>query len=128
MTVDSTCYRFSGGSWKNGVQGNGNLGSNARNHGEQKAYAAQNRQNSTVFLIVQNAFPCAECHQHFRQRTNGTGMSVIIRVTANHGSYATDHPVDHRAPPKSIYYHNGAATYGVAPAGFPAHSNATVYG
>jgi hypothetical protein len=126
MPVNSTCYRLGqGNNWTNGKVGvsANTRGHNTHNHAERAAYRAHNQ--GTVFLIVQNAFPCPDCHTYF---TNQTGYSVIIRVTDDHGGYSADHPAGHRTTPKTIYYRNGAATYGAAPVGFPAHANVATYG
>jgi hypothetical protein len=44
---------------------------------------------ASVYLIVQNAFPCAVCHDYFLSESKTS--PVIIKVTDNEGQYSLDH-------------------------------------
>jgi hypothetical protein len=113
-------------------------GNNRRaiDHAERQVFASLNKSVS-AYLILQNAFPCAKCHEFFIAESTRLNCAVIIKVTADEGSYSLDHTAyrDGKRPgfPHVIYYFRGKAKYvGVSsagddapPDGFPEHPDFT---
>ncbi|MBB5886925.1 hypothetical protein DYQ93_05905 [Xanthomonas sp. LMG 8992] len=122
MTINTEGYYVNGGKWKLGAEGQ-ITGQGKQQHSEIGVYNALGKKAAAgPYLIVQDAFPCAVCDATFKKQA----LPVLVKVTANNGSYSADQGLGLN-PPASIYpyylwYHNGAKTAGTAtaPAGFPA--------
>ena len=136
MTINCVGYVLNAsGAWSQKGTGSAELGSSQNVHAERGAWGAL--PNSTVYLLVQNAFPCAPCHAWF-QAQSANGHSIIIKVTANNGSYSADHHFGLKGGvPCIIFYHGGTARYdsishtmagtGGAHPNFPAYPDITPY-
>jgi hypothetical protein len=127
----------SGTAWQLRKSGNlSGVGSSDMNHCERVVYGSL--PSSTVYFLLQNAFPCFKCHAHFLSQSSA-GHSIIVKVTKDEGTYSLDHkqtPTSLKGPatPQIIYYYNNTATYvgmtSVAkgpPATFPAHPEVEDY-
>lgn len=96
----------------------------------ERALFERNRSKGSVFLFVQNAFPCAECHNYFKLQTKNGSISIIFKIMANEGSYSADHGLGlNGSTPRIIYYYKGNSKMvsmssrgdDAPPIGFPAH-------
>jgi hypothetical protein len=123
--------------WRRAGNGSAGLKSKANVHAERVAFGQL--PTSSAYLLLQNAYPCSDCHAHFKA-VSLNGRSVVIKVEANEGNYSAEHftdgaghPILKGSVPCVIYYHEGRASYvtmsdvitgGSAaakpPAGFPA--------
>jgi deoxycytidylate deaminase len=130
MPILSTGYASTGGSWRqqaSSTQGNNRV---STQHAERQVLRDLSWRGANPVLIVQNAFPCHECHSHFLRESGISGTSIIVKVTKNEGQYSLDHGLSASASvPCIIYYHAGSSSMvglwsrsnGDAPGGFPAH-------
>lgn len=130
MSILSIGYVGSSGSWRryqSSTQGSNRASSQ---HAERLILTALSFRQANPALIVQNAFPCYECHNHFLRESALSGASIIIKVTDNQGQYSRDHGLGPNAStPCVLYYYNGESSMvGLwsranvgAPPGFPAH-------
>ena len=106
--------RDSGTTWTERTTSSAALNSAKSDHAERKVWLALPA-GYDAYLIVQNAFPCDECHAYLVGQS--ANYNIVVRVLENHGSYALHHPGQNA--PCTIYYRNSAASYNAAPAGFP---------
>lgn len=127
MPINATLYDISGTppAWRQRANNSANLGATLQNHAEQALLNGYNG-NGTV-LIVQNAYPCTGCNDFFK-RASRNGRNLIIKATADQGSYGAEHgfPLNRAPVPAIFYYRNGAAKIVTMtsadrnpPAGFP---------
>jgi hypothetical protein len=135
MTIQCTGYVISAaGAWAKKGDGSAALKSESHLHAERVAWGKL--PTSTAYLLVQNAFPCTDCHIYFKGESKN--HNIVIKVEANDGAYSAEHfknakglPILKGATPCVIYYRNEVATYvnasivmgggsGDPPAGFPA--------
>lgn len=138
MTV--TCRGYvvngTGNGWrtKSAWDDTADLKASTHNHAERKVWRLLD--TSGAYLLIQNAYPCADCHAFFLGESQN-GHSVIIKVEGNQGAYSAVHiqNIDGKAVlngPKEciIYYQAGQASFvtmssvmagqsGDAPANFP---------
>ncbi|MCA9684560.1 MAG: hypothetical protein KC457_20410, partial [Myxococcales bacterium] len=121
--------------WQNkGSNAVNSVGSNKASHSERQLYN-DNKGRSSLFLIVQDAFPCEHCHAFFIQES--ASKSIAFKITANNGNYSADHGLGlNGSTPRIIYYHGGQAKMvsmssrgaeAEPPLGFPAHPDFTDY-
>jgi hypothetical protein len=109
VTCNGYVVNTQGTGWRAKGNGSAALGSAATAHAERSAF--NSLPTSTVYLLVQNAYPCNVCHAHFLGESLA-GHSVIIKVTANEGAYSADHGFGlNGSVPCIIYYHLGTARY-----------------
>jgi hypothetical protein len=101
--------------WRQKSTSSAELGSVAHLHAERAAFTRLPR--SSVYLLVQNAYPCESCQAHFKGESL-VGHSIVLKVEANEGSYSADHftnsagkPNLNGSVPCVIHYHGGVATY-----------------
>lgn len=132
MAINTELYVNNNNQWqykdKNSVT---SVSSNKQNHSERALYNNFISSTRNPFLIVQDAFPCQDCHGFFRNATNGNGRGIIFKITANNGNYSADHGLGlNGSTPRIIYYFNGASkmvsmsstgTAADPPANFPVH-------
>lgn len=101
-SVTSTAYAWdvAAKAWKAGGKETGEMG---KEHAEQKAYLTLFEQpkhgggkkkdsgppDGSWIGFVQNAWPCGECTEYFKTRSNKLGF--VFNATANHGRYTADH-------------------------------------
>lgn len=110
MAITCTGYVINAsGAWARKGAGSAALGSAQSMHAERAAFGAL--PTSTVYLLVQDAFPCGPCHA-WLQAQSGNGHSIVVKVTANNGAYSADHGFGLKGgTPCIIYYHGGTARY-----------------
>jgi hypothetical protein len=96
-------------------------------HAEREVFEQLN--NAALCLLVQDGFPCAECHAFFVKKSRSLPR-IIVKVTANNGMYSADHGLGGKATvPQILYYSGGCCKYvsmasrgnGGPPVGFPPH-------
>jgi hypothetical protein len=138
MAITCTGYVVNSGGtgWTEKGDGSAEVKDSHSYHAERKAWGKLPA--STAYLMVQDAFPCSDCHSYFLAESQN-GHSVIIKVTANHGAYSAEHGFGLKgSTPCIIYYHGGTARYdsvshrlaggaGGAHGTFPAHPDFTNY-
>jgi hypothetical protein len=112
-----TCEGFvaSESGWRQKSNGSAERGSRATDHAERVAWAKL--PGSAAFLLVQNAYPCCDCHQFFKGESL-KGHAIVIKVDDNQGDYSADHfqdargrPILRGSLPCIIYYFNGVSTH-----------------
>ncbi|TWS97084.1 hypothetical protein [Reyranella sp. CPCC 100927] len=100
--VVSSCYGITPGStnWGQPQQGSAN---GDREHAEREAYAHytghrgdRNFRGLSVFLFVQDAYPCRECDTFFRAQS--ATKSFVFRITRNTAGYGPPTPLLERRP------------------------------
>jgi len=101
--------------WRQKGNGQAKIKDVSSNHAERVAWGKLPK--STAYLLVQNAYPCADCHNYFKGQSLNN-HSIIIKVEANEGAYSSDHfndvrgrPILNGSIPCIIYYHKGNAHY-----------------
>ncbi len=132
MAIEVSGYTPNVDRWqqrRNGAhQGNNRV---AADHAERQVF--NNLPAATVYLLLQNAFPCHICHTYFLAQSV-QGHATIIKVTANEGNYSADHGYGlNGSVPQILYYYQGNCKYvglfsrndSDPPNGFPAHPDFT---
>jgi hypothetical protein len=115
MTIHCTGYIVSAAkAWQQKATGDAALKSDSHAHAERIAWGRL--PSSTAYLLVQNAFPCADCHTYFKGQSKN--HDIVIKVEANDGAYSSDHfkdaqghPILKGATPCLIYYRREAVHY-----------------
>ncbi|QIZ45784.1 hypothetical protein [Dickeya zeae] len=132
MAINTDIYLpMTSGGWRHqGSNAVTSVSSSITSHSE-RALFENTKGKGTLFLIVQDAFPCCHCHEYFKKETQDGKKSIIFKITANNGNYSADHGLGLNAStPRIIYYHLGnskmismsSAGDDTPPAGFPDHS------
>src|SRR5262245_29925302 len=99
--------RVNGAGWQQ-VGGEISATLNAKQHAEMTKL--DQLDGYTPILIVQDAFPCENCHHAFLTKSNKT--NIIVKVEKNEGTYSADHKLpDKVGLPVIIYYTKGKASY-----------------
>lgn len=110
MAIDTVLYSPTTGNsgWRQmGTNTVTTVNSNKASHSERHLYSVFNTGKNSLFLIVQNAYPCEHCHDFFKEQSR-TGKSIIFKITGNSGNYSSDHGMGlHGSVPCIIYYHKG---------------------
>ncbi|HSH65059.1 MAG TPA: hypothetical protein VLB84_04490 [Bacteroidia bacterium] len=110
MAIETVLYSPIKGNngWRQmGINSVTTVNSNKASHSERHLFNTYDTGKNSLFLIVQNAYPCEYCHDFFKEQSR-TGKSIIFKITANSGNYSSDHGMGlHGSVPCIIYYHNG---------------------
>jgi hypothetical protein len=134
MTINCSGYIVKNDRWAYQADDAAELNSAANKHAERVAW--DKLPQAPAYLLVQNAYPCRDCHEAFKAKSMND-HAIIIKVEDNKGSYSSDHfqdasghPILRGSVPCVIYYFNGQASYvtisdvmagrsGDPPTGFP---------
>ena len=112
MSIDSQLYRYANKeatAWRLAGSNSANLGVGPSGHAERALFTT--RQNELLLkmaLFVQNAYPCTGCHNFFLEQSL-RGFSIIVKVTADRGSYGAEHGfmLNSSPVPAIFYYRHG---------------------
>lgn len=106
MTIEAELYVIGNGNqWRSKGTNTANLSTGILNHAERKLYTEKRNVADNLVLIVQNAYPCTDCHNFFLEKSKN-GVNIIIKVTDDQGSYGAEHGFElNKAPKTAIFYY-----------------------
>ncbi|TYL42982.1 MULTISPECIES: hypothetical protein [Dickeya] len=130
MAINTEIYcPTESGSWRSqGSNAVTKVNKSIFSHSE-RALFEDKKAKGSLFLIVQDAFPCADCHEYFKKETQDGKKSIIFKIVGNNGCYSAEHGLGlETTTPKFIYYHLGNSLMvdkPAAPPKFPKHLGIT---